>query len=120
MPGLEAHVHLVESLASAVELAPEHTQVELVVTAFTWMAEPGTRSFWPTLVRGIQKKLPARIAEGVGILLLIADVLEGKDRSALDGLPPEERAFALDVLTGFDTENDEEDETALAEDQGPG
>jgi hypothetical protein len=102
MPGLEATVHLVDSLVSALELAPEQIQVELVVNAFALFAEPDTRSFWPEVVRRIHDKLPAKTAEGAAFLLPVADVLEGKDRSMLDALPPEQRAFALDVLERFE------------------
>jgi hypothetical protein len=33
---------------------------------------------------------------------LVADVLEGKGLAVLDALPPQERAFALEVLKRFE------------------
>ncbi len=64
------------------------------------------RTSWPALVRRVYERLPPNAAKRIEFLLPVADVLEGKSRSILDGLPPEERALALELLEDFEPERD--------------
>jgi hypothetical protein len=42
------------------------------------------------------------VAEAVRFLEPVCTVLETKDRTSLDALPPEQRDFALEVLSKFE------------------
>jgi hypothetical protein len=42
------------------------------------------------------------VAEALRFLEPVCEVLEGKNRAVLDGLPPEQREFAENVLKSFE------------------
>jgi hypothetical protein len=57
---------------------------------------------WPTAWRILAETQRPEITEALDFLKPVCDVLEGKDRTMLDGLPPEQREFAEDVLKRFE------------------
>jgi hypothetical protein len=95
-----------DEFARVMEVAPPARQVEAVVKTCREFTEPNTRSFWPSVLRRVHEKLPPETAEAVAFLLPVADVLEGKGLAVLDSLPPQERAFALEVLERFEPKGD--------------
>ena len=48
------------------------------------------------------------VAAAVAFLLPVADVLEDKGQAVLQSLPPQERAFALEVLRQFESADAQE------------
>jgi len=110
VPCRNAWVHLADGFAEAIQLAPPELQSDIVVNTFGWLAKPDTRESWALLLRRMHKKLPPESAEGIAFLFSVADVLEGKGLAVLDALPPEERAFALEVLERFEPEGDKPEE----------
>jgi hypothetical protein len=66
------------------------------------LALPELKETWPNVWRGLVTQLNAAVAEGVRFLEPVCRVLEGKDRTLLDALPPEQREFALEVLAKFE------------------
>jgi hypothetical protein len=106
---------LVDLFVRAIELAPAPKQVEVVVNTSKLAAKPDARPFWAFLVRRMHEKLRPETAEAVAFLLPVADVLEGKGLTVLDSLPPQERAFALEVLQRFEPKGEKPGEPAGAE-----
>jgi tetratricopeptide (TPR) repeat protein len=56
---------------------------------------------WPTAWRALVETSKPEVAEALRFLEPVCSVLEGKDRTLLDGLPPEQREFAEKVLKNF-------------------
>lgn len=57
---------------------------------------------WAKAARNLAAQLKPEVAEAVKFLEPVCSVLEGKDRTLLDALPPEQREFALEVLAKFE------------------
>ncbi len=66
------------------------------------IALPGMKDAWPTAWRILAQTQRPDIAEALHFLEPVCAVLEGKERAVLDGLPPEQREFAENVLRSFD------------------
>jgi tetratricopeptide (TPR) repeat protein/energy-coupling factor transporter ATP-binding protein EcfA2 len=66
------------------------------------LASPGMKDAWPTAWRVLAETARPETAEPLQFLKPVCDVLEGKERTILDGLPPEQREFAEAVLRRFD------------------
>lgn len=66
------------------------------------IASPIMKDAWPTAWRVLAETPRPEIAEALHFLEPVCAVLEGKDRAILDGLPPEQREFAENVLRSFD------------------
>ncbi|MFA6107625.1 MAG: tetratricopeptide repeat protein [Candidatus Latescibacterota bacterium] len=64
---------------------------------------PAMQAHWPGICRALCEGQPPAVAEQLQFLLPVCEVLETGDRSKLDPLPPEQRDFALEVLSGFDS-----------------
>ena len=62
---------------------------------------PELRSAWPRLCRGLLDGQPPEVYEKLQFLLPICTILETGDMTKLDPLPPEQRAFAREVLGEF-------------------
>jgi hypothetical protein len=57
---------------------------------------------WPVAWRILTETQRPEVAETLQFLEPVCAVLEGKDRAILNGLPPEQREFAENVLRSFD------------------
>jgi len=66
------------------------------------ITSPGLKEAWPTAWRVLAESSRAEVAEALSFLKPVCDVLEGKERAILNGLPPEQREFAENVLKSFD------------------
>lgn len=66
------------------------------------LAAPSMLKGWTYATRWLLGAQPPEIREALGFLELVCTILEGGDKSLLDPLPPEQREFALNVLTRFD------------------
>ena len=62
------------------------------------------RPHWSHICRALCENQPPEVAEQLRFLLPVCDALESNDRTKLDPLPPEQRDFALEVLDGFERE----------------
>ena len=76
---------------------------EVTLRFLNALATPETKEVWPNVWRGLVVRLKPEVAEAVGFFEPVCRVLEGEDRSLLDALPPEQREFALEVLTKFES-----------------
>jgi tetratricopeptide (TPR) repeat protein len=65
---------------------------------------PTMKDGWPAAWRILAETQRTEVAETLQFLKPVCAVLEGKDRAVLDGLPPEQREFAKNVLRSFDAE----------------
>ncbi len=65
------------------------------------IASPFMKDAWPAAWRVLAGTPRSEIAEALHFLEPVCAVLEGKDRAVLDGLPPEQREFAEEVLRKF-------------------
>ena len=100
--GVEVRSSMSDLLARAIESSPAGARGELTGRACFYLAGPDKHASWPAVVRRMCQTLSPETAKSIGALLPVADVLEGRDRGVLDALPPEERAFALNLLARFE------------------
>ena len=63
---------------------------------------PTMKEGWPVAWRVLAETPRPEVAEALQFLEPVCAVLEGKDRAVLDGLPPEQREFAENVLKSFE------------------
>jgi tetratricopeptide (TPR) repeat protein len=68
------------------------------------LASPVMRRGWTHAARRLIGVQPPETRQALGFLEPVCAVLEGGEKSLLDPLPPEQREFALNVLTRFDAE----------------
>jgi tetratricopeptide (TPR) repeat protein len=66
------------------------------------ITSPGLKDAWPVAWRVLAETPRPEVAEALQFLEPVCAVLEGKDRAVLDGLPPEQREFAENVLKSFE------------------
>ena len=75
----------------------------LTLTGFlARLASPVMRRGWTHAARWLIGAQPPETRQALGFLEPVCAVLEGGEQSLLDPLPPEQREFALNVLTRFD------------------
>jgi hypothetical protein len=67
-----------------------------------WITAPGLKDAWAAAWRVLAGTSRPEVAEALHFLEPVCAVLEGKDRAVLDGLPPEQREFAENVLKSFE------------------
>ena len=65
------------------------------------LAQPEMRDGWPRILRSLLSVQTEEVAERLRFLLPVAEVLETGDPTKLNPLPPEQRAFAQEVLRRF-------------------
>jgi tetratricopeptide (TPR) repeat protein len=75
---------------------------EVVIRFLNNLARCVEKNEWPKAARNLAAQLKPEVAEAVKFLEPVCSVLEGQDRTLLDALPPEQREFALEVLTKFE------------------
>jgi len=88
-------------LAALASLSNEQAR-EAALRFLNSLALPEMKETWPNVWRGLVVQLRPEVAEPVRFLEPVCSVLEGKDRTLLDALPPEQREFALEVLAKFE------------------
>jgi tetratricopeptide (TPR) repeat protein/DNA-binding MarR family transcriptional regulator/energy-coupling factor transporter ATP-binding protein EcfA2 len=66
------------------------------------ITSPGLKDAWAAAWRVLAGTSRPEVAEALHFLEPVCAVLEGKDRAVLDGLPPEQREFAENVLRSFE------------------
>ena len=88
---------LAESLRS---VGPEERS-DCLVTLLSDLANPEMKEAWPHAWQVLTEHQPPDVTEAMKVFKPVSQVLEGADRSILDTLPPEERAFAERILQRF-------------------
>jgi len=78
-------------------LAPEQ-QRESLVELLSGLSSPETASVWLRIWRAVGRDQPQDVLSSLAFLDAVADILEGRDRSVLNPLPPEQREFAEEIL----------------------
>lgn len=97
-----SHPRRVERVCSEAEgfvtsVGPEQ-QGTFIVALLGGLASPETVSVWLHLWRAVGRDQPEDVLSSLAFLDAVADVLEGRDRSVLNPLPPEQREFAEEIL----------------------
>lgn len=92
-------VERVCSVAKAVvmSLAPDQ-RWEVILSLLSGLSSPETGSVWLRLWRTVSRDLPEDALSSLAFLHAVADVLEGRDRSVLNPLPPDQRDLAEEIL----------------------
>jgi hypothetical protein len=75
---------------------------EVALRFLNGLASAEEKEAWPIALRSLVTNLKPEAAEAIRFLEPVCSVLEGKDRTLLDALPPEQREFALEVLAKFE------------------
>ena len=93
---------VVTKLGGVLNSAPKELVRATALSFLNNLATPTMKDAWPTAWHILAETKRPEIAEALDFLKPVCDVLEGKDRAVLDGLPPEQREFAENVLRSFD------------------
>ena len=96
--------NVLTKFAAALNSLKQEQASEIALRFLNSFASSVMNDAWPIGWRILLANLKPEIAEAVKFLEPVCDVLEGKDRSLLDALPPEQREFALEVLAKFTPE----------------
>ena len=86
-----------DAKAFVTSLAPEQ-QRECVVELLSGLSSPETSSVWLRVWRAVGRDQTQDVLSSLAFLDSVADVLEGRERSVLNPLPPEQREFAEEIL----------------------
>ncbi|MGP8199786.1 MAG: AAA family ATPase [Limisphaerales bacterium] len=100
----------IKRLSSALNSAPQESARTSSLRFLNDIASPELKDAWPTAWRILAKSQRSGIVEALQLLKPVCDVLEGKERAVLDGLPPEQREFAENVLKRFEAKPKSADE----------
>ena len=79
---------------------------ESVLELLSGLSSPETASVWVRVWRAVGRDQPRDIPSSLAFLDAVADVLEGRDRSVLNPLPPEQREFAEEILRKLEPPTD--------------
>jgi tetratricopeptide (TPR) repeat protein len=93
---------VVTKLAGVLNSAPKELAPTSALRFLNGIASAGMKDAWPTAWHILAETQGPEIAEALHFLKPVCDVLEGKERTVLDGLPPEQREFAENVLNRFE------------------
>ena len=93
---------ILEKLSTCLNMLAKGSAREVALRVLSSLASPEVKDAWPIAWRKLITNLKPEIAEAIKFLEPVCNVLEGKDRTLLDALPPEQREFALEVLAKFD------------------
>lgn len=77
-------------------------RTEVLTKWFARLATPEMRPHWPRACRTLLENQPPEVTEALRAFAGVADVLESRDGTVLDALPPEQRDFALKILERFE------------------
>ncbi len=94
--------HVLRTLSTALESLSNEQAREVVLHFLNALAMPEMKKAWPSVWKSLIAQLKPEVAEAVRFLEPVCSVLEGKDRTLLDALPPEQRDFAVEVLAKFE------------------
>jgi len=83
------------------EPAERSEQMEAVLLK---LASSAMKSRWPRVLSTLSKNQPPEVVERLEFFRPVAEILETGDRSRLDPLPPEQRAFVEEVLEKFEAD----------------
>lgn len=93
---------VVTKLGGFLNSVPKALAREIALRFLNSSTIPIMKDAWPTAWRVLAETQRPEIAEALDFLKPVCAVLEGKERSVLDSLPPEQREFAENVLRRFD------------------
>ncbi len=86
-----------DAKASISSLAPEQRR-ESILELLSCLSSAKTASVWLRVWRAVSQDQPPDVLSSLAFLDAVAGVLEGRDRSVLNPLPPEQREFAEEIL----------------------
>ena len=95
---------VMEKFSFALGKIVKESAIEISLGFLRTLASPEMKDGWPFAWRILAVRAQPEVAEALGILEPVCDVLSSKDRSLLNALPPEQREFVQLVLTRFETE----------------
>ncbi len=93
---------VLQKFSAALQTLTNTKAREAALSFLNTLATPESEEVWPNVWRNLFAKLNPEVAETISFLEPVCRVLEGQDRTLLDALPPEQREFALEVLTKFE------------------
>jgi len=93
---------VVTKLGGVLNSAPKELASASALRFLNSIAAPMMKDAWPAAWRILAGTPRPELAEALHFLEPVCAVLEGKERAILDGLPPEQREFAENVLRRFD------------------
>ena len=91
-----------DRLAQRLATKPSEQRVLMLTEFLARLASPATRQGWPHAARRLLGTQPPEAREALAFLEPVCAILDGGEKSLLDPLPPEQREFALSVLSRFD------------------
>jgi Cdc6-like AAA superfamily ATPase len=98
---LQEAENILIKFAAALNLLKYEQAREIALRFLNSLASSPMKNAWPAAWRSLVTNLKPEAAEALQFLEPVYNVLEGKDRSLLDALPPEQREFAVEVLAKF-------------------
>ena len=87
---------------AALGLVSNEFAPEIALRFLSSLASPEMKGAWTIAWQSLAANLKPEAAEAIRFLEPVCSVLEGKNRTLLDALPPEQREFALEVLAKFE------------------
>jgi tetratricopeptide (TPR) repeat protein len=93
---------VITKLGGVLNSAPKEMACATALRVLNSIASPIMKDAWPTAWRVLAETQRPEIAEALDFLKPVCAVLEGEERAVLDGLPPEQREFAENVLRSFE------------------
>jgi tetratricopeptide (TPR) repeat protein len=93
---------VLQTFATAIGSLSNEQVREMALRFLNLLAGPDTDDLWPSAYKQLIALLKPEVAEAIRFLEPVCRVLEGNDRTLLDALPPEQREFAVEVLTKFE------------------
>jgi tetratricopeptide (TPR) repeat protein len=85
-----------------IQIKPADQQVALLAGFIATLANEGVPMSWVYATGRLLETQPEEIKRTLGFIGPVCSILEGRDRSLLDPLPPEQRELALQVLERFE------------------
>jgi tetratricopeptide (TPR) repeat protein len=93
---------VVTKLGGILNSASDELARAVVLRFLNSIASPIMKDAWPTVWRVLAEAQQPELKEMLQFLEPVCAVLQGKERAVLNGLPPEQREFAENVLRRFD------------------
>ena len=87
----------VASLTGPASVPPEQRK-ESIVELLSGLTSSETAAVWLRVWRTVGRDQPQDVLSSLAFLDAVADVLEGRELSVLNPLPPEQREFAEEIL----------------------
>ncbi len=96
---------VVSAFSAALESLPSALAREVAIGLLNALANPGTEETWRRVFEALLPRLKPEVAEAVRFFEPVAKVLEHKDATLLNPLPPEQRELAQEVLGKFESKS---------------